>query len=49
MTETWCATLNILILSIVSGANAVLISRTRGLPAATNRRRTGSNENEGEA
>jgi hypothetical protein len=27
MTETWCALLNALILSIVAGANGVLIAR----------------------
>lgn len=42
MTETWCGLLNFLILSIVAGANGVLISRTRGLPETVNRRREGS-------
>lgn len=44
MSETWCAMLNVVILSIVAGANGILISRTKGLPDATNRRRSGSDE-----
>lgn len=44
MSESYCALLNVLVLSIVSGANAVLIARTRGLPDAVNRRRTGSED-----
>ena len=47
MTETWCALLNVLILSIVAGANGVLIARTKGLPDAVNRRRAGSGGDEG--
>lgn len=46
MTETWCALLNVLILSIVAGANGVLLARTRNLTEATDHanrmgRRTG--------
>lgn len=29
MTETWCALLNVLILTIVAGANGVIINKVR--------------------
>jgi hypothetical protein len=38
MTETWCALLNVLILSLVAGLNGVLIHRSGGL---FNRRSSG--------
>lgn len=35
MSESWCALLDVLILSIVATANGVLIHRTKGLEKAT--------------
>lgn len=40
MTESWCGLLNVLILSIVAGANGVLIARTQGLKSETVQRRS---------
>lgn len=40
MTETWCALLNVLILSIVAGANGVLLHRTRIIEEQQHRRRS---------
>ena len=38
MTETWCAMLNVLILSIVAGANGVLIQQVLNRGASAKKR-----------